>query len=133
MPLEPEERDQWVAYAGKMSELDPKHPQYSIPKIKPAYKYLESDQDGRIWVSVYAPAQKRDLPPRTTPSPLPRLYWQQNNVYDVFDSMGKYLGRVTFPWGSDFITARGDRVWTRSKGPDDEALLTAYAITGIRK
>ena len=133
VPLESEERDQWVAFADKASQLDAKHPQYTIPKVKPAYRYLESDQDGRIWVAVYAAATKRDLPPRTTPSPLPRLYWQQNNVYDVFDSMGKYLGRVTAPWGSDFITARGDRVWLRSKGPDDEALLTAYTITGVKK
>jgi hypothetical protein len=133
VPLGDEERDQWIAFADKSSELDPQRPSYKIPKVKPAFRYFVPDQDGRVWVDVYAPAAKRDLPPRARPSPLPRLYWQQDHVFDVFDSMGKYLGRVNVPWGTDFVTAKGDRVWLSSKGPDDEALLTAYMLTGIKR
>jgi hypothetical protein len=133
VPLTGDERDEWVAFADKASELDPKHPQYKIPKVKPAYRWFMPDQDGRIWVDLYTTATKRELPPRVRPSPMPRLHWQQDHVFDVFDSMGKYLARITVPASANFITAKGDRVWLSSTGPDDEALLTAYTITGIRK
>lgn len=37
---------------------------YEIPTTKPFYRDLFTDHDNRIWVSLYAPAQKIDLPTR---------------------------------------------------------------------
>lgn len=128
----PDERSEWLAVAEALNRLDPKHPEYKIPKTKPAYRSLRVDLDGRIWVDLYTAAEKHELPPRIRPSPLPRIYWVQTRVFDLYDPAGRYLAKITLPFGSDLHAARGDRIWLRSVGPDGEDLLTAYTLTGIK-
>lgn len=139
IPLTSEERDEWVAFndferqrsgvapaRGPARIVDP----YDIPRVKAAYRRLNVDQDGRIWVGVFAPATKQALPPDTRG--FPRISWKQPTVLDVFDPSGQYLGTLTFPVGSAFAGARGDRLWIQSIGPDDEHLITAYQIPGLK-
>ena len=54
--------------------------------------------DGRIWIEIYDKATKRDLPPRVTPSPAPRIYWYQDRVFDVFDPGGRSIPSTMELW-----------------------------------
>jgi hypothetical protein len=128
-----EERAQLVARAEEGSRRESSHPSFSIPKVKPAYRELFADQDGRIWVDLYAPAERRNLPRDTSKSALPPLDWRQSPTFDVFDPVGRYLGNVTLPYGSSLWAARGNRVYAKSTGPEGESRLIAYELTGIRK
>ena len=107
-------------------------PAADIPKTKPAFQRINVDRDGRIWVSLYTEAKKHELPPLEKPSPVPRLSWSQAPTYDVYDRNGAFLGRITAPEGTSFAAAHGDRLYLQSVGPDDEHLLTAYKLTGLR-
>jgi hypothetical protein len=130
--LTSDERAEWIEMSSARSRRDPKHPEYKIPTTKPAYRGFYVDADGRIWIALYAKAQKRELPP-PKPNALPEVSWFQDPVFDVFDPMGAYLGNVTLPYGSRWMAARGDRVYALSSGPDGEHLLTTYRLTGIKK
>jgi hypothetical protein len=131
--LTPDERSQWAAFGDAQKNRDGTMGGYTVPKTKPAYRRLFVDAEGRIWVSLYAPASKRVLPARDPRLTSPRIEWLQEPVYDVFDPIGRYLGRVTLPYRTgDLVQARGDRAWFFGVGPDDEHLVTAYKLTGIR-
>jgi len=132
-PLEGEERAQIVARAEEQASRDPKHPAFSIPRSKPAYERIFTDQDGRIWVSVFTAATKRNFPRDTSKNALPPLDWRQDPTLDVFDATGRFLGTVVLPYGSTLWAARNDRIYVASTGPEGESRLIAYQLTGIRR
>lgn len=134
-PVQSDERAQQIAFYDAISQ-DPRgpHDPANIPKNKPAIRAISVDADGRIWVSLFAKAEKRSLPPLDRPSTIPRVEWRQAPVYDLYDADGKYLAHFEFPYGFERVfLARGDRVWLNSMGPDGEYLLTAFQITGIKR
>jgi hypothetical protein len=126
LPVVDGERANWQAYADFFEKRSNGRFTYPIPKTKPAFRDLQVDQDGRIWLSLYAPAEERDIPPRQDQ---PVLRWRQNAVYDVFGPEGNHLGRVALPPNSRMIWAQGDRIWSLGKGPDDEDLIVTYRFT----
>lgn len=130
--LTSEERSEWIAVADARRQKDGTLGGFPIAKTKPAYRDLFVDRDGRTWVSLYAAATKRELPPRKPGATGPQIFWRQQPVFDVFDPAGRYLGNVALPYGSTIVAAHDDRVWVKHTGSDDEHLVTAYKLTGIR-
>lgn len=130
VPVGREERANWEEWADHFSKLESGRFTYAIPTSKPVYRGIQSDHDSRIWVSLYAPAQKITLPPRAPTVTGPRLYWQQPATYDVFSNAGNYLGRVVLPMRSRVLAAQGNRIWVRAKGADDEDIIRVYTMSG---
>jgi hypothetical protein len=99
-----------------------------IPRAKPAYDDLFADRDGRIWVSIYAAAERRNTPARAAGDTRPRLIWRQRATYDVFDKAGVYQGRITLPPNARLLNAQGDKMWVLAKGTDDVESVVLYQI-----
>lgn len=127
-----EERASWRLWVDYFAERDNGRGAYEIPATKPFYRDLFTDYDTRIWVSLYAPAQKIDLPPRPAGDKRPLLLWQQRATYDVFNTQGEYLARVVLPTRSRMLASRGNRLWVLSKGADDEDIIRLYTISGVK-
>jgi 6-bladed beta-propeller len=132
VPVGSEERANWRLYGEYFSARDNGRGSYEIPTVKPVFRGLLTDQDNRIWVSLYAPAQKLDLPPRPAGDKRPLLLWQQRATYDVFNTQGEYLARVVLPTRSRMLASRGNRLWVLSKGADDEDIIRLYTISGVK-
>lgn len=138
VPLGREERDNWTEIADNIMKRPyvgvggtGKPRDYQIPAVKPVFNDLFTDEDSRIWVAVYALAHKVELPPPPANSANnPRLTWRQPEVYEIFSDKGDYLGRVELPDKIAFLSARGNRMWARAKGPDDEDIIRVYTMTG---
>ena len=103
MPIGVAERANWQEWAAYFTQQNGGRSSFTIPSVKPAYRNLLTDQDSRIWVSLYAPARKIELPPRNDGRTSPRLYWQQPATYDVFSDQGEYLARVVLPMRTRFL------------------------------
>jgi hypothetical protein len=131
VPIAGEERDQLSARYEDEARRDATHPAFSLPRTKPAYRDIFVDQDGRIWISVFARATKRSLSRDTTANSGTPLDWAQDPTFDVFDPAGRFLGTVVLPYGSTLWAARNDRIYARSIGPEGEERLIAYQLTGI--
>lgn len=136
------ERKEWEDYAefffvrGKAQRSQPgvQFPEpvlAKIPAIKPALRDLTVDRDGRVWLDVYTVAEKRPIPPRPSGDQRPQLTWRERSNFDVFAPTGQYLGRVVLPAEYQLLDARGDRIWTLCKGPDDEERIVIFQI--VRK
>ena len=116
VPVGSAERANWEEYAAHFTQLNGGRGSYTIPSVKPAFRGIVTDHDSRIWVSLYAPARKIDLPPRNDGRTSPRLYWQQPATYEVFSDQGEYLARVVLPMRARFLAARGNRLWGAGQG-----------------
>ncbi len=106
---------------------------YTIPAAKPAYHDLFADSDGRVWVSVYTAAERRDIPPRPPGNPAPVLLWHQRLTFDVFDKAGAYLGRIALKPNAQMLDAQGDRVFVLERGIDDVESVVCYRIGGAAR
>jgi 6-bladed beta-propeller len=138
VPVSDAERANWQQYADFFGERDKQRASgrldpYVIPRTKPAFRDLFCDRNGRVWVSLYAAAEHRDLPPRPAGDTRPQLVWLQRATYDVYDDAGTYLGRVTLPHRSQVLAAQGDRVWVLSKDADDVESITVYRMSGAAR
>lgn len=69
----------------------------AIPATKPAYRSIDVDREGRIWILLSAPTL--DAPQREMP------------VYDVYASDGAPIARVELPRGARFASANGAFLW----------------------
>lgn len=54
---------------GKRQVVNGSSNKYEAPAVKPAYRTLRVDQDGRFWVERYVAATKQPPPPAPRPSP----------------------------------------------------------------
>lgn len=102
-----------------------------IPTMKPAFRDLRSDRDGRIWLEVYTPAEQRSTPTGGSRNRRPQISWLERSTFEVFASSGQYLGRIALPAEHQLLDARGDRVWTYAQGPDGEETIVVFQI--VRK
>ncbi|MBL0179005.1 MAG: hypothetical protein IPP98_07765 [Gemmatimonadetes bacterium] len=100
----------------------------AIPDMKPALRDLQLDRDGRVWLDIYTVAEQQSASTTRTRSTGPRLTWRERTTFEVFSAVGTYLGKVALPLGHEFADARGDRVWTVTKGPDDEIQIAIFRI-----
>jgi hypothetical protein len=105
---------------------------FPIPAMKPFIRELVVDLDGRLWVSRYTEAvfmeysewertnrEERGAPP---------YQWRDHLRWDVFDPDGAYLGAVTFPFKTTFVTAAGDEVWGIVGGEYEEAYIVRWRL-----
>ena len=56
------------------------------------------------------------------------LFWKEPNTFDVFAPTGTYLGRVVLPAATMLLDIRGNRLYTRGKGADDEDQVVVYRM-----
>lgn len=102
-----------------MRQLDPawRWNGAAIPRVKPLLRMIHTGEDGRIWVQLHQPGIAVAEGPvgiaRDALAP-PQYTLQEPTVFDVFESDGRYLGRVNAPDG--LVTyprpvMRGEHVW----------------------
>ncbi len=125
-----EERDDTKAALEKSNETMrmmrlPEGPT-DVPETKPAYRSLTVARDGRVWVVPHVASEKG--PPTSV---VGASGWVESTVYDVFDSDGRFMGRVTPPPNATFHVMDRDHVWGVQRGADDEPYVVRWRlITG---
>ena len=78
-------------------------------------------------------AEKRPIPPRKPGDQRPLLTWRERNTFDLFDgASGGYIGRIAFPYATEFMASRGDRVWLREEGESGEQLIGVYDLKSAK-
>lgn len=123
------EHAQWEEWRAYMTKQNPRFPPIAIPKVKPLLRELRLDDVGRLWVKVHVTAEDRPIPPRKPGDLRPLLTWRERNTYDLFDvASGGFIGRVAFPYATEFMASRGNRVWLREEGESGEQLIGVHDL-----
>lgn len=113
VPLRPEERSEWVAFTEWLAR-DSGQEAPSVPAEKPLFRAMIAGEDGRLWVRLFAEAEKEEGSEGATPpgsDELPPRTWREPVVYDVFEPDGTYLGQVRLPLGTSLSVLQGGHVW----------------------
>lgn len=126
IPVSRGEKAQWRA----MLDLVGRHTE-EVGDVKPAFRDLWIDDEGRIWVwryveSVHVPdpeAEKRGVPP---------MNWREPPTWDVFDITGVFLGTVRLPMRGRPVAARGRDLWLVEAGEFGEQSVVRYRIRSLR-
>jgi hypothetical protein len=112
-PLQPEERSEWIARTEWLARANGQEVP-SIPAEKPLFRSMIAGEDGRLWVRLFAEAEKDRDPggsaTREGDGPSPRT-WREPIVYDVFEPDGTYLAQLRLPPGASLSVHRGEHVW----------------------
>jgi len=124
LPLEGAEREEWQA----MAEMGGRGPRITIPRRKPIIRELDADAEGRIWVSLYTRATRREPERRPGAGAPPSLTWWEHNAYDVFDPRGTYLGRIDLPPFSKLVAVLGSRIWVAEETDEGSYVLVRYRM-----
>ncbi len=139
VPVKPDEKaNERERMTANMRFTDPKWDWNGppIPDTKPAYQALMADLDGRIWVLVHVEAEEIPVAEREEEEfggrKYPAARWREPTVVDVFDPAGRYLGEVTMPPRTRFITARSERVWAIARDELDVEYVVRYRIVPSR-
>lgn len=131
-----EEGEEWRALARYFESRSSTEPstsseRYVIPEVKPAFRDLHTDSEGRIWVRRYVPARQLSANDVATPD-RPRLTLREPPTFDLFEPDGRFLGTVTLPMNARFRDARGRDLWATVTGQFDETYVVRYRIEGPR-
>jgi hypothetical protein len=119
-PILEEEKRQWEAWK------DYYNTKTIIPQMKPYFKRIVSDSDGRIWVQRYSKSEKREFD--IGPHYGPEIYWWEQPTFDVFTPDGSYWETVQLPLRANFSDAKGDDIYAIYKGEFDEEYAVRYRI-----
>lgn len=101
------------------------------PRVKPAFRGLWTDSEGRIWVHRYVTAFRNELPsslPSRSGPPRPNITWREPPVFDVFAQHGELLGCVELPSGARLMESRSDRLWGIVLGSYDEEYVVRWRL-----
>jgi hypothetical protein len=132
IPIEAQEREQWEAYSAVFEERQGMDFPPLAPS-KPAFRELQVDADGRIWVHRYAPAEHHPaFVDASTDFGWPNRNWLEPVRHDVLDPRGAFLGTVTLPHRAQILFARGPHLWTRELGGLDEHYVVRYRIPALQ-
>lgn len=124
---------EWEAWREYFTRQTPQYPPVATPRTKPLIRDLRIDDIGRVWVKVHVTAEKRPIPPRKPGDQRPLLTWRERNTFDLFDAAsGGYIGRIAFPYATEFMASRGDRVWLREEGESGEQLIGVYDLKSAK-
>lgn len=123
-----DERAEWLAWSSYMASREHLSRPTPIPTRKPAFRDVETDRFGRVWVQLYARAERRRATPRSAGDRRPLLTWHERNVYDVFSPKGEYLARITLPTNSRLMAIGESRVWLITTNPSGPTTLGVYDI-----
>ncbi len=106
-----------------------------IPDVKPYFRQISIGRDGRLWVSLSRPGE--EIPVEERPERrvvdgqvFPVRTWREATVYDVFESDGRYFGRVAMPARATWRAASGDHMWAVTRDSVDLEHVTRYRIVG---
>ena len=119
--------------------------QGEIPGSKPFYKRIMQTSDGYLWLELHQPAARAKVtlcPPSreitAAPSgtntcddglpPRPMHVWVEPLVFDVFDSVGVFRGRVRIPKGLELVATRGKYVFLLERDELDVSTLWRYSV-----
>lgn len=142
VPVTRPERAEWEAWAAMFSEAaanpppsspgvinpPPRRLTFDIPDVKPAYSYLRTDSQGRVWVRRYVAAQQRPGPEPEPGARQPRRVWREPPTWDVFQPDGTFLGTITMPWDSFLHDASDNTIWATVPGEFNESYLIRLQI-----
>jgi hypothetical protein len=106
-----------------------------VPRAKPFFGGITTDEDGRIWVRMRTQPQRmldtvdasRGRGGELIPASVHERF-DEPTVFEVFAADGRYLGRVRLP---DFIyppSIKGDAVWAATVDADGVPVVTKYRI-----
>lgn len=105
---------------------------FPIPETKPFIRELVVDLDGRLWVSRYTEPVFMEYSEweRADREEKGRVnhQWRDLQRWDVFDPDGVFLGAVTFPLKTTFITAEGGDAWGIHGGDYNEAYAVRWSL-----
>ena len=121
-----QEREEWLAWAEFFKG------EYHIPYVKPAFRELYCDADGRIWVHRYVEAKDCKMPPRGPGDERPVSSWREPTVFDVFSSNGAFLGTVELPELTGASAFIGEHVWG-VQSTDDGEQLVHWRVLGLAR
>lgn len=136
VPLGRRERNEWEGwieyFQGRAREMGTGASFGPLPDRKPFIRHLFVDDDGRIWVALYAEARYRPYTDeeREERGDRPDFQWRQPLVWEVLHPEGRFLGRVTLPHGTSLMAARGSTVWGAQAGEWDEEYVVRFRIDG---
>jgi hypothetical protein len=98
-----------------------------VPSTKPAYQSIRIGLDDRIWVLLAAAGESELAETDSARSGKPRL---PDQLWDVFEANGRYLGRVRVAANVRVFAMRGDTVWGVIRDPvDDVPVLARLRVT----
>lgn len=107
-----------------------------IPEVKPPFKGLFVDEDGRIWVRLHQPAEPEESAAEESAADESaaegaETAWREPIVFDVFEPGGRYLGQVHAPSGFRTLpqpVIRGDMVWAVVAEPGELPNVVRFRI-----
>ncbi len=130
-----EEHRQWEAYRRHFGDLVPatrgvEEEFDRIPRVKPAFRRIWSDAEGRLWIHRYKEAVYRPVPEdvRRERGDRPVLDWREPTVYDLFAPDGSYLAEITLPPRTGFRAASGRHIWAQQAGEFGEVYIVHFRI-----
>jgi hypothetical protein len=102
-------------------------------RVKPAYDDIVIALDGRVWISVSTEAVMNGaaVAGGASPARYARERWPAPKVFDIFETDGRYVGRVRFP--SELTTAtdrafHGEHVFATVLDANDEPVVQRFRI-----
>jgi len=133
--LTSDELKEWEARSETFAARNPdrRSDYFPIPETKPFIREIVVDPDGRLWVSryteaaflAYTEAEEADRMERN----LTATYnWRDRLRWDVFDADDRFLGFVTLPFKTSFVTAVGDQVWGVQSGDYREDYVVQFTM-----
>jgi hypothetical protein len=111
----------WIEYYSNRLKIG-----VQIPDYKPAFKRIQSDSEGRVWVKRYADSVER--PPHEALHYGPPSPWREPPTYDLFNEKGLFLGSVVLPWNSTLHDARGRQLWIEKISDSGEPVVIKMVI-----
>jgi hypothetical protein len=136
VPIEGPERRQWEAYSDRFERQSRaggrSFDRPTIPDRKPPFRWLFGDEDGRIWVNVYAPAREAELTAEyiaeREADGRPLYRWRERPEWEVFHPSGRFLGRVTMPKDTYPFEVRGNLILATRRGEFDEGYVVVLRL-----
>lgn len=130
VPLERSELREWEQVRRHLERtrgvsLDP------LPTLKPAFRELRIDEEGRIWVRRHVAAVQRDVSSTRTDRSgrsIPAVTWLEPAVYDIYAADGALLGCVELPWNARVLASRGRRIWGVIRGDFEEEMVARWEM-----
>lgn len=121
--IKPKERAQWESW---VSHFDVNN---IIPEVKPPYKKILTDSQGRIWIWRYVEAEytEKNIGPHSGPE----SKWWEPPTFDVFLPDGTFYATVKLPLNANFRDAKDDLVWAIIKGEYDEQYAARFRLEKI--
>lgn len=135
VPISSAERSNWEAWGDYFSGVgrsvlgtESRYP--PVPHVKPPFRAIWVDLDGRIWVERYVSAYRIETHDegRDDRGDRPSLQWRELGTFDVFNPGGSYLGTVTAPENTTVVNARGMKAWGYERGRFDEYYVVQFSI-----